>query len=75
VIFPAGFRNPYRHPRPEVVRRYAEQGSKLHMSGHEGALRLHVDPQTGAGQVEAWREVGARGWWAPPLREFDSAIR
>lgn len=75
VIFPAGFRNPYRHPRPEVVRRYAEQGAALYMSGHEGALRLHVDPQTGAGPVQAWREVGARGWWAPLLREFDSAPR
>ena len=65
----------FAEERPEVLRRYAEQGAELRMSGHEGALRLHVDPETGAGPVQAWREAGARGWWAPPLREFDSAPR
>lgn len=63
VIFPAGFRNHYRHPRPEVVARYRALGSVLHMTGQEGALRLHVDPESGIGPVQAWRRDGARGWW------------
>lgn len=67
VLFPAGFRNHYRHPRPEVVARYAAQGAALHMTGQEGALRLHVDPEHGVGAVQRWREAGARGWWLMPL--------
>ena len=47
--------------------RYQAIGSALHMTGHEGALRLHVDPDTGTGPVEAWRTAGPRYWWAPLL--------
>lgn len=68
LIFPAGFRNHYRHPRPEVVQRYAEAGAELYLTGQEGALRVHIDPQTGPGPVQAWRRAGARGWWAAAIR-------
>lgn len=65
VIFSAGFRNQYRHPRPEVVARYAASGAQSRTTGREGALRLRIDSQSGAGPVQAWRQVGARGWWQP----------
>lgn len=67
VIFSAGYANSYRHPRPEVVERFERLGSAQHMTGHEGALTLHVDPETGAGEVQAWRQVWPRYWWAQRL--------
>jgi competence protein ComEC len=69
VIFPAGFANSFRHPRPEVVERYRALGSALHMTGHEGALSLHVDPETGVGAVQGLRRQRPRYWWAavPPV--------
>lgn len=67
VIFSAGYANSYRHPRPEVVERYLRLGSAMHMTGHEGALTLHVDPATGVGEVQAWRRAWPRYWWAKVL--------
>lgn len=67
VIFSAGYANSYRHPRPEVVGRYQRLGSTLHMTGVEGALTLHVDPDTGLGPVEVWRQARPRYWWAEAL--------
>ena len=67
VIFSAGYANSYRHPRPEVVERFERIGSAMHMTGHEGALMLHVDPETGISEVQAWRRVWPRYWWAKGL--------
>uniref|UniRef100_UPI0028C44EBD DNA internalization-related competence protein ComEC/Rec2 n=1 Tax=Accumulibacter sp. TaxID=2053492 RepID=UPI0028C44EBD len=38
VIFPVGYRNRFRHPRPDVVERYA--GSRLWRSDVDGAIRV-----------------------------------
>ena len=67
VIFSAGFANPFRHPRPEVVERYLTLGSTLHMTGHEGAVGLQIDPVTGLGPVQVWRNRWPRYWQAPWL--------
>lgn len=67
VIFSAGYANSYRHPRPEVVERFQRLGSALHMTGHEGALALHVDPDAGVSEVQAWRQTWPRYWWARVL--------
>ncbi|MES2884113.1 MAG: DNA internalization-related competence protein ComEC/Rec2 [Pseudomonadota bacterium] len=67
VIFSAGYANSYRHPRPEVVTRYQRLGSAMHMTGHEGALTLHIDPETGVSEVQAWRQRWPRYWWARVL--------
>ncbi len=67
VIFSAGYANSYRHPRPEVVTRFQRLGSALHMTGHEGTLTLHIDPETGVGEVQAWRQRWPRYWWAKML--------
>ncbi|MES2682194.1 MAG: DNA internalization-related competence protein ComEC/Rec2 [Pseudomonadota bacterium] len=67
VIFSAGYANSYRHPRPEVVERFQHLGSAMHMTGHEGALTLHIDPETGVSEVQAWRHQWPRYWWAKPL--------
>ncbi len=67
VIFSAGYANSYRHPRPEVVQRFQQLGSMMHLTGHEGALTLHVDPEAGVSDVQAWRQQRPRYWWAPVL--------
>lgn len=64
VIFSAGHANSYRHPRPEVVARFQRLGSAMHMTGVEGALTLHIDPETGVSTVRAWRQQWPRYWWA-----------
>lgn len=67
VIFSAGYANSYRHPRPEVVDRFQRLGSAMHMTGHEGSLTLQVDPDAGVGEVQAWRQIWPRYWWASVL--------
>lgn len=67
VIFSAGYANSYGHPRAEVVQRFARLSSAMHMTGHEGALRVEVDPVDGLSPVQAWRTVWPRYWWAPVL--------
>ena len=67
VIFPAGFRNQFRHPREDVVQRYQALGSELHMTGQEGALSLAVDPVTGVSAVRGWRSEAGRYWWSAVL--------
>ncbi len=63
VLFPVGYRNRYRHPHPDVVRRYAERGMRLHDSASAGALeiRLRADGQ----EVSAYRDRHRRYWYAP----------
>lgn len=64
VVFGAGWRSHYRHPRPEVVARYTALGARPLVTGVEGAIRIWRDPD-GALQTESWRRVAARFWNAP----------
>lgn len=64
VVYSAGWRNPFRHPRPEVVARYAALGARQFVTGASGALVLSP---TGDGiDVRAHRREAARFWNAPP---------
>jgi competence protein ComEC len=38
VLIPVGYRNPFGHPKAEVVERYAGSGAALHRTDLEGAL-------------------------------------
>ena len=60
TVFPVGYRNHFGHPKPEVVRRYADAGSRLLRSDEDGAVLLAFGPQ-GIG-VQSWREVRRRYW-------------
>lgn len=64
VIFPSGWRNRFRHPRPDVVRRYLDCGARLLMTGEEGALRISGTREDL--RVERWRQRAARFWNALP---------
>ncbi len=67
VLFPVGYRNRYRFPRPEVVARYNELGSQRLDSDVEGAIEFHIDPEKGVGSPENYRRTARRYWnWRPP---------
>jgi competence protein ComEC len=62
VIFSAGYRNRFGHPRPEIVERYGEIGAELLRTDHDGALLLDFSST----QVSArkWRRERQRYWHA-----------
>jgi competence protein ComEC len=63
VIYGAGWRNHFRHPRPEVSARYAALGARQYVTGNSGALA--VWRENGELRVEEWRREAAKFWNAP----------
>jgi competence protein ComEC len=43
AVVSAGFYNPYRHPRPEVMRRYAEAHVRTYRTDLAGAVSFYLD--------------------------------
>ncbi|MGQ0530832.1 MAG: DNA internalization-related competence protein ComEC/Rec2, partial [Panacagrimonas sp.] len=64
VVFGAGWRSHYGHPRPEVVARYREVGARPLTTGVEGAVRIWSE-DSGAIASTSWRREAARFWNAP----------
>lgn len=60
VVFTAGYRNAFGHPRAEVVQRYRDAGSVVYRSDSDGAVTFHFDGS--ARPAEAWRRVHRRYW-------------
>ncbi|MEK6805697.1 MAG: DNA internalization-related competence protein ComEC/Rec2 [Pseudomonadota bacterium] len=60
VIYGAGWRNHFKHPRSEVVERYNEVGAKQYITGNLGALTVRPDLS-----VEEYRSEAVRFWNAP----------
>jgi competence protein ComEC len=60
VVFTPGYRNPFGHPRPEVVERYRAAGSRIYRSDADGAVTFHFDGRPEA--VETWRAAHRRYW-------------
>ena len=58
VVFSAGYRNPFRHPDPAVVERYA--AARQWRTDRDGAL--HVVCSAEACDVTAWRDEHRRYW-------------
>ncbi len=65
VVFGAGWRSHFGHPRPEVVKRYEEVGARSLTTGVEGAVRIWVD-DAGVLRTESWRRRSSRFWNAAP---------
>ncbi|MPZ42944.1 MAG: DNA internalization-related competence protein ComEC/Rec2 [Betaproteobacteria bacterium] len=64
AVFSAGYRNRFRHPRPEVVERYQQIGSRILRSDRQGALEFEIaDPSW---QITAERERRRRYWQDAP---------
>jgi competence protein ComEC len=64
AVFQVGYRNRYRHPKPQVEARYAERGIQRLRSDTDGAVRLDFDDgQGGAVAVERYRDAHRRYWY------------
>lgn len=61
ALVASGHRNRFGHPRPEVVQRYVEAGSRLEGTVEGGALRIRLDPEGGI-QVQRRRDSHRRFW-------------
>ncbi len=59
VVISAGWRNAYGHPHPQVVRRYRLLGSRIWMTGIDGALHWS---STTPEKVVAHRRKRIAGW-------------
>lgn len=57
VVFSAGYRNAFKHPRPEVLERYVR--SRQWRTDHDGAVRIVLNAST---EVSAWRKERQRYW-------------
>src|SRR6185295_5377404 len=62
VIHSAGWRHHFRHPRPEVVARYAEAGARQFVTGQGGAISVWRDTESGKVEVREFRREAARFW-------------
>ena len=64
AVFQVGYRNRYRHPKPQVEARYTERGIQRLRSDVDGAVQLDFDDgQGGAVAVERYRDVHRRYWY------------
>lgn len=62
VVFTAGYRNRFGHPKPEVVARYRHLGSELYRSDADGMVMLDINRQ--GISARAWRQSRPRYWLA-----------
>ncbi|OGS98098.1 MAG: DNA internalization-related competence protein ComEC/Rec2 [Gallionellales bacterium RIFCSPLOWO2_12_FULL_59_22] len=60
VVFTAGYRNRFGHPREEVLQRYADSGAELLRSDEDGAILVEMNAQ--GLQVERYRKTQRRYW-------------
>jgi competence protein ComEC len=60
TIFTIGYRNPFGHPREDIVARYRDLGSLVMRSDRDGAVLLKFNS---AGiEIGSWREINRRYW-------------
>lgn len=67
AVFTPGYRNRFRHPRPEVVERYEVAGVKNYRTDYDGALTFTFG-NGWAHEPRLEREHHARYWREVPLR-------
>ncbi len=60
ALFQVGYRNRYRHPKPEIYERYGEMGIKRLRSDGSGAVALHFADGL---EVTEYRREHARYWY------------
>jgi competence protein ComEC len=60
VLFPAGYRNRYRFPNQDIMRRYELRGSRSYDTGRDGAVLIRTGHSGLAATV--WRRETRRFW-------------
>lgn len=61
AVFTVGYRNRFRHPRPEVVERYRAMNAQLLQSDTDGAITITA-PGNGPLEIVAYRKQNPRYW-------------
>ncbi len=64
VLFPAGYRNRWNHPHPEVVARYRARGGRIYHSAVHGAITYSVPVDGRFDAPVTWRQQRQRYWHA-----------
>jgi competence protein ComEC len=72
AIATVGYRNPFRHPRAEVVAGYLAQGSGVLRTDWTGAITLHF--ATNGWTAKAWRD-SRRRYWHAQAGESETAVK
>ena len=73
AIFTVGYRNRFGHPKPAVLERYEQIGSRIYRSDYDGALLLDFFSQDGI-SISRWRSQARRYWQdATALAETSAA--
>ncbi|HYA20748.1 MAG TPA: hypothetical protein VEG25_08910, partial [Burkholderiales bacterium] len=67
VIFTVGYRNPFGHPKADVVERYEMLGSKMYRSDFDGAVTVDFDSRGVTAQP--YRSEHRRYWQSWPSGE------
>lgn len=66
AIFTVGYRNRFGHPKPMVVERYRDAGSRLYRSDYDGALQLDFSNNQQI-SIRRWRDERQRYWSEKPV--------
>ena len=66
AIFAVGYRNRFGHPRPEVIQRYRDVGSRILRSDRDGAVLLEIAEDRL--RIDVQRNRHRRYWHDPPTR-------
>lgn len=61
VVFTVGYRNRFKHPRPDVVARYTQAGAQSYRSDRDGAVIMEFS-QGKDMQITRWRGKQQRYW-------------
>jgi competence protein ComEC len=64
TIFTVGYRNRFGHPRPAVLQRYQDIGSRILRSDHHGAVLIDIDGR--ATTITLQRDARRRYWHNVP---------
>lgn len=62
ALIPSGYRNRYRHPHPDVLRRYRERGIPALTSAGSGAIRLEFGAGSPPAEPMSYRWQNRRYW-------------
>jgi len=60
AIVAAGYRNRFRHPRPEVMARYESRAIRTWRTDRDGAIALRLSAE--GARLSAWRQQRKRYW-------------
>ncbi len=60
AIFSVGYKNHFRHPRPEVLARYEGQNTQIYRTDIDGSIRVFLSPS--AKKITTWRKENAHYW-------------